>query len=135
MALRLPVALLRYLWALPNTLIGLLFLPFAMQAEGRLRIVDGVVEVHAPVIGAILRHWIPLHGGAAAMTFGHIVIGRDRKSLDAARCHERVHVRQCETWGPAFIPAYLIAGVWAMITGKAAYDGNYFECQARREAD
>jgi len=123
-------ALLRYVWALPNTLVGLVFIPFAMQAQGRLRVVDGVVEVHAPSIAVFLRDWIPIDGGAAAMTFGHIVIGRDRSSLDATRRHERVHVAQCETWGPAFIPAYLLAGLWALINGKTPYAGNYFECQA-----
>jgi hypothetical protein len=64
------------------------------------------------------------------MTFGHIVVGRDRMSLDLTRRHERVHVRQCEIWGPAFIPAYLAAALWARITGTGAYAGNYFERQA-----
>ena len=46
------------------------------------------------------------------------------------RAHERVHVRQCEAWGPFFIPAYLIAGAWAWLRGEGAYEGNYFERQA-----
>jgi hypothetical protein len=29
-----------------------------------------------------------------------------------------------------FIPAYLLAGMWAMISGRAAYRDNYFERQA-----
>jgi hypothetical protein len=70
--------------------------------------------------------------GASAITFGHVVLARDSWSLDATRAHERVHVRQCEIWGPAFIPAYLIAGLWALVNGTGAYTGNYFERQAKR---
>ena len=31
----------------------------------------------------------------------------------------------------AFIPAYLIAGLWALMIGAGPYRGNYFERQAR----
>lgn len=123
----------RYVWALPNTLVGVLFVPCALLPGGGTRLVDGVLEVHGPSISSILRHAVPVQGGAAAMTFGHIVLGRDRLSLDTSRRHERVHVRQCEIWGPAFIPAYLIAALWALIRGTGAYAGNYFERQAAFE--
>jgi hypothetical protein len=33
-------------------------------------------------------------------------------------------------WGPAFIPAYLLASLWALATGRNAYSGNYFERDA-----
>jgi hypothetical protein len=66
-----------------------------------------------------------------AITFGHVVIGRDGDWLAASRQHERAHVRQCELWGPLFIPAYLIAGLWAMVHGRPAYADNYFEREAR----
>jgi hypothetical protein len=123
---------LRYLWALPNTLVGVLFVPAAMLPGGGTQLVNGVLEVHGPVIATMLRRCVPIEGGASAITFGHIVLGQDRMSLDATRTHERVHVRQCEIWGPAFIPAYLIAGLWALLNGAGAYHGNYFERQARR---
>jgi len=125
--------LARYIWALPNTLVGLLFVPVATMDRGAMQIHTGVLELHGPLIAAILRSWVPIAGGAAAITFGHVVLGRDLASLDATRPHERVHVRQCERWGPAFIPAYLIAGLWAFLTGTGAYAGNYFERQARRD--
>jgi hypothetical protein len=127
-----PGRLFRYLWALPTTLVGAIFLPLALLPHGRLRVVDGVLEMHAPSIRAILCRCVPIGGGAAAMTLGHIVVGCDSRSLDATRRHERVHVRQCEIWGPAFIPAYLMAGFWALLTGRGAYEGNYFEWQARQ---
>ena len=125
----LPTA--RYFWALPNTVVGLVFVLAAFPAGG-MQVVEGVLEVHGPLIAAILKHVVPMRGGAAAITFGHIVLGRDRASLEQSRLHERVHVRQCERWGPAFIPAYLLVGVWAWLQGKGAYDGNCFEVEARR---
>jgi hypothetical protein len=122
--------LVKYAWALPNTVVGLLFVPCALWPRSGTRLVNGVLEVHGPLISRILQHVVPLRGGASAMTFGHIVVARDRRSLEATRRHERVHVRQCEIWGPAFVPAYLIAALWALINGTGAYTGNYFERQA-----
>jgi hypothetical protein len=92
--------------------------------------VDGVLEVHAPLIAAILRRVVPIQGGALAITLGHIVLGRDDESLEITRAHERVHVRQCERWGPLFIPAYLLASLWSWMKGTGAYAGDYFEREA-----
>ena len=39
--------------------------------------------------------------------------GRSSRALAATRAHERVHVRHDQLWGPLFVPAYLIAGLWA----------------------
>ncbi len=128
---RVLLSLIHYLWALPNTLIGLLFVPAALLPRGGMQVIDGVLEAHGPLISALLRHGVPIPGGASAITFGHVVLARDRWSLDATRAHERVHVRQCEIWGPAFMPAYLIAAVWGLTTGAGAYAGNYFERQAQ----
>ena len=47
------------------------------------------------------------------------------------RAHERVHVRQYEWWGPLFVPAYLLAGLWALIHGGHPYFDNRFEREAR----
>lgn len=126
-----PARALHYVWAFPNTLVGLLLVPAALAPNGGVHIVDGVLEIHGPAIDWVLRHVVPIRGGAAAITFGHVVAGRDAEMLDLTRSHERVHVRQCEVWGPAFIPAYLLAGVWASVQGRGAYEDNYFERQAR----
>ena len=123
--------LIRYIWALPNTLVGLLFLPVALQRRSGVRVVDGVLEIHGPLVSVMLRS-LPIRGGAAAITFGHVVLGRNRRLLDMTRTHERIHVRQCERWGPAFIPAYLLAGAWAGLCGRGVYQGNYFEREAYR---
>ena len=96
-----------------------------------MEVVEGVLELHGESISFILRHCIPIRGGACAMTLGHIVLGRDDRALSATRRHERAHVRQCEVWGPAFIPAYLAAGLWGLAKGEGAYEGNYFERAAK----
>ena len=123
-------ALARYLWASPNSLIGLAFVPIVSLTNGGCEIVDGILEVHGSFISRVLRHCVPMPGGASAITFGHVVLGRDRESLSLTRAHERVHVRQYELWGPAFIPAYLVAAVWGLVTGRGAYHGNVFEREA-----
>lgn len=123
--------ILRYLWAAPNTGIGVLLLPGVCWGGGGMQVVDGVLEIHGPVIAWILRRCVPLDGGAAAITLGHIVAGCDERTLSLTRAHERVHVRQCERWGPAFIPAYLLASLFAYLAGAGAYEGNYFEREAR----
>ena len=105
-----------------------------MHRDGRLQMVDGVIEAHGPFIARVLRRCIPLPGGAAAITFGHIVLGCDGSALEVTRRHERVHVQQCELWGPAFIPAYLLASAWSFMFGGGAYEDNWFERQARARA-
>src|SRR6185369_1127452 len=98
--------LLRYTWALPTTAVGLSFLPAALATRGGVQLVDGVLEIHGGLVAWALRHatrpFMP--AGARAMTLGHVVLGLDRAALAATRAHERIHVRQCERWGPRFPP-------------------------------
>jgi hypothetical protein len=119
-----------YLWVLPTSLVGLLFAALALVSGGRMRVVDGVLEVHGGLVAAFLRHCTPLRGGASAMTLGHVVIGRTRELLDFTRAHERVHVRQAERWGPLFIPAYLLMSAVVYFRGGRAYEDNPFEREA-----
>jgi hypothetical protein len=105
-----------------------------LAARGQARLVGGVLEVQGPLARLLLRSCVPVPGGATAITFGHVIVGRDGACLDASRAHERVHVRQCEVWGPAFLPAYLLASLWAWLTGQGAYRGNCFEREAFRLA-
>ena len=123
---------LLYLWALPSTAFGVPLLLAALVSGGRARWVDGVLEVHGGLAAVYLRRIVGLFlkGGASAMTLGHIVVGRNQFTLDATRAHERIHVRQCEHWGPLFIPAYLSASVYQMLRGRGAYWDNPFERQA-----
>jgi hypothetical protein len=121
--------ILIYLWTFPTTCIGLLFMPLALLG-GEAHLVDGVIELSGRWIEFLLRRIAPIPGGAAAMTLGHVVIGRNQHCLEFTRDHERVHVRQCERWGPLFIPAYLTASVLVKIRGRDAYMDNPFEREA-----
>ena len=120
---------LRYLWAGPTTFIGIL-LAFASLRRGHVAIVDGVIEAHSPFLRRALASFTPLACGADAMTLGHVVIGRDAQALEWTRAHERVHVRQYERWGPLFVPAYLLASIWALMRGGHPYFDNTFEREA-----
>jgi uncharacterized protein (DUF2062 family) len=102
--------------------------------HARLRVVDGVVEAHGPTLAWFLSHLTLMPGGAAALTLGHVVIARDDWSLVSTRAHEHVHVRQCEVWGPFFLPAYLAASLAALLHGRNFYFDNRFEVEAFRAA-
>ena len=65
-----------------------------------------------------------------AITFGHVVLCIDEID-DETLEHELVHVRQYETWGPFFIPAYLLASLSARTRGGHHYRDNRFEVAAR----
>ena len=119
-----------YLWTFPTTLVGLWLLPFAVITGGGASIIDGVLEIHGGIVAFLLRYCTFLKGGASAMTFGHVVLGRDAELLDLTRAHERVHVRQAERWGPLFIPAYLMGSLIALLRGRSAYFDNPFEREA-----
>ena len=119
--------IVRIIWAAPTTVLGLLLVAVGAWCL-RLRIVDGVIEAHGPALAWLLTRGTPIR--ASALTLGHVVVGRDARALDATRAHERVHVRQCEIWGPLFVPAYLIASIVAVLRGRNFYFGNAFEVEA-----
>jgi len=115
-----------YLWASPNTCIGI---ALGLVLGGNFRIVDGVVEVHGARISKVLKRlWVP----AVAITLGHSVLGQSAHCLHRTRRHERVHVSQYERWGPLFIPAYVLASVVLFAVGKDCYRANPFEIEAFR---
>ena len=122
--------LLRYLWASPTTLLGLAFLHPTLLTGGRARVVHGVLEIHGGLTSLFLERCTLLPGGAMAMTLGHVVLGRDQAALDFTRPHERVHVRQCETWGPFFLPAYGLASALVFLRRGRPYRDNPFEREA-----
>jgi len=123
----------RYIWAAPTTVLGLLLLPAGIW-RGHALAVDGVLEVHGPLLAWLLTHVTVVPGGASAITLGHVVLGCDHRALESTRAHERVHVRQCERWGPLFVPAYLFASLWAVLRGRHPYLQNWFEVEAYRTA-
>ena len=101
------MSLSRYIWASPNSAIGFLFLPSIFFASGGFQVVDGVLELHGSFISWVLRHCVLMPGGAWAITFGHVVLGRDKETLSLTRVHERVRNTSCgvrcssrRTWRP-----------------------------------
>src|SRR4051812_19965435 len=124
------VSLLAYVWAFPTTLLGLLLLLPTLLTGGGARVVAGVLEIHGGMTRWMLRHCTTLDGGASALTLGHVVLAIDEAAHDLTRSHERVHVRQCERWGPLFVPAYLVASLVARARGKHYYFDNAFEKEA-----
>jgi hypothetical protein len=121
---------LRYLWAMPATAVGLVLASLALL-RGRIVIVNGVVEAHGPILRWALSRLIRGRGGASAITLGHVVLGCDAAGLESTRLHERVHVDQYERWGPLFLPAYVGASLAACIRGGDYYFDNRFEREAR----
>jgi hypothetical protein len=124
------IRLLKYLWALPATLLGLFLVPIVLLQGGTVQVVQGVVEIHGGLATRLLRRGLPWVGPGAAMTLGHTILGCDADCLERTRAHEHVHVRQYERWGPLFIPAYLIASLVIYLRGGQPYFDNPFEREA-----
>ncbi|MBW8884276.1 MAG: hypothetical protein JF612_05755 [Planctomycetia bacterium] len=120
---------LRLLWALPWTICGLALGLAGLVTGGASQRVGRVLEFHGGWLQWLLK-CVPICGGAAAMTLGHVVIARTRADLDRSRCHELVHVAQYERWGPLMVPAYLACSAWLGLRGYDAYYDNPFEIEA-----
>jgi hypothetical protein len=126
-----PLIGLRIVWAAPWTMLGLLIGTIGVLSGGKARRRGRVLEFHGGFVAWLLRH---LPQNPMAMTLGHVVIGRTEAALDISREHERVHVRQYERWGPAFVPAYLLCSLFCLLAGKDYYRDNPFEREAYRES-
>jgi hypothetical protein len=120
---------LHYVWALPNSVVSFPIIAVGLLLGSKARVVDGVLEVWGGALSFLLAR-VPIRGGALAMTLGHVVLGRSAQAMEMTRAHERVHVRQCERWGPFFIPAYFLAGLVAILRGGNGYRDNRFEREA-----
>jgi hypothetical protein len=115
----------KYLWAMPNTLAGIVLSFPLLIAGGRVRRQGGVIEIHGRGLSWVLERF-----SIAAVTLGHVVIGRNDEVMQECRVHELVHVRQYERWGPLFIPAYLASCSLAWLRGGSPYRDNRFELEA-----
>lgn len=123
---------IRYLWALPATIVGVIGVLLALASGGRARWQHGIWEASGGWPGRRLARGLPFSGPVSAITFGHAVLGVCDQSLGATRAHEREHVRQYERWGLLFFPAYVLAGIIVGIKGGNPYRDNPFEIAARR---
>lgn len=124
---------LAILWTSPWTLFGLLVGVLGLSTGGRVQRTGRVIEFWGGFSSAFLRIF-PLVAGASAVTFGHVVLAKDKAALNRTRRHEWVHVRQYERWGLLFVPAYLGSWFWLKCTGRNPYLDNPFERQAFDEA-
>ena len=122
------IAAFRYLWASPNTLLGLALLPPTLLSGGGVRVERGAIEIHGGFARFVLRRCLLVT--ASALTLGHVIVGQDRECLDHARDHEHVHVRQFERWGPFMLPAYFLSSLLAWRRGEHFYFDNRFEREA-----
>jgi hypothetical protein len=105
--------------------LGLVALTFRARVRSR----QGALEFFGGRLGALFaapRLACPFR----AVTLGHVILGTDAESLDCARAHEHVHVRQYELWGPLFLPAYAASSLWQLACGRRCYRDNWFERQA-----
>ena len=109
---------LAYVWASPNTLLGLLLGLFAFQMP---RVTRGILVFDSHPRGftkalRLLRR--------AAVTYGHVVLS-NRRVEGSLLAHELHHVHQYERLGPLYIPLYVL--IW-IFTG---YRKHPFEEAAR----
>lgn len=130
--MKVAIIVIRYIWALPASLIGIALVLLVLVSGGRAMVHKGVWEASGGWFGRRLARGIPFSGPVAAITFGHVVLGDCDLSLCTTRAHEREHVRQYERWGLLFFPAYLLAGLWAWMKGGHPYRDNVFEVAARK---
>jgi hypothetical protein len=110
---------LGYVWALPNTLLGLVLGLLSFQRPR----LDGEVIVFDRARRGFL--WAFGRRGWRAITLGHVVLAT-RRLEGSLRKHELTHVRQQARLGPLFLPSYLALHVF---TG---YEKNPFETAATR---
>ncbi len=125
------VTFLRLIWASPATAIGLVIGLFGLMTHGQARRVGRTLEFHGGCVTWLLNC---LRIEPLAITVGHVILGRSEASLDIARQHELVHVKQYERWGPFLIPAYLMCSLSLWVRKRDPYRENPFERAAYRDA-
>ena len=125
---------LRYAWAAPATLVGVLVALPAFATGAHARVIDGVIEVTGGRVERLVAA-LPRRCRFCAITFGHLVVCTDECTAAAVRAHEHVHVRQYERLGALFFPLYVGSSVVQLLRGRDPYFDNRFEREARALAD
>lgn len=123
------VRVIRYLWAAPCSVLGLMLAVVAFLTGASVRRYRGTLEVTGGRFGSWISR-LPSPLRFYAVTLGHVIVGVSHDLLIAHREHERVHVRQYERWGILFIPLYGIASLLQYFYGRDPYHGNRFEREA-----
>lgn len=123
-----------FIWASPYTLLGLLLGLVGLCTGGTTQVRGRAIEFYGGFVRWLVRH-MPTGEFTLAFTMGHTILGQSDASLDIAREHEMVHVRQFERWGPLMGPAYLLCSLVLWIARRRPYRDNPFEREAYGDAD
>jgi hypothetical protein len=110
------------LWTSPNTLLGLVLGVLTFQ---RPRLAPGGVIIFDRVPRGVT--WLLPRLHRTAVTVGSVIIAA-RPVTGSLEAHERHHVLQFRTWGPFFVPAYLLLSI------RYGYRRHPMEVAARRAA-
>lgn len=119
----------KVLWASPWSIWGLGIGSLGLLTGGGVQWSGRVLEFWGGLLPLFLRYF-PFVAGSPVATFGHVIVGRSKRHLDACRPHQLVHVKQYECWGPLFVPTYLACWCVLWCCGKRPYYDNPFERQA-----
>lgn len=130
--MRLLFRILAILWASPYTMAGLLLGGIGVCTGGQARVRGPVIEFYGGWVKRFVKR-LPTGEFTLAITLGHTILGQSAASLDVARDHEMVHVRQFERWGPLMGPAYLLASLVLWVCGRRPYRDNPFEREAYQD--
>lgn len=120
---------LRYVWASPYSLLGLLLALTAILLGATARVNAGTLKVAGGRFGLWLSRF-PRPLRFSAVTIGHIILGESHAVLESVSAHEHVHVRQYERWGILFVPAYCCASLFQLVRGRSPHFANPFEKEA-----
>lgn len=121
---------LKFLWAAPCSVVGIVLAVVPMAFGGKARWSAGALEVtwrDTLASCGRLAGRLPFRG----IVFGHVILAVTDEDLRAIGPHERVHVAQYERWGPLFFLVYAASSLWQLINGRNPYWHNHFEVQAR----
>ena len=89
--------LLGVIWASPYTVLGLMLGCIGLCTGGRVRIHGRAIEFYGGAVKWLVTR-LPHGQFTLAFTLGHTILGQSEASLDIAREHEVIHVRQFERW-------------------------------------
>lgn len=121
------------LWAAPYSLAGMTIGICGLCTGGSGRRRGCTIEFYGGAVTWFL-HRLPGGEFTLALTLGHTILGQTDASLDVARRHELVHVRQFERWGLLMGPAYLGCMLYLWAVGRRPYWDNPFEREAYEES-
>lgn len=123
------ILFLKILWASPWSLWGMSIGILGLLTGGGLRRSGRILEFWGGFLPIFLKYF-PFIAGSPVATFGHVILGRCPRHLDACRPHQLIHVKQYECWGPLFVPTYIMCWFVLWCVGKRPYYDNPFEREA-----